>query len=255
MDQTGTPTRDDFLKRVVEARSLVEEATALSKALGIDFRFELLTLAPILSEGVTEAAPSVCFRVLKAGKPAVEIALWGFSLFQSRLQLMRQAGQTYGAYGAYGLHTAGTAGIADKANLSGIASLAGKVNHRHTLPQPCLAKLYQLQQAPVSVLAQPTVHFNQHPTGVAFCQSPSRSVSPLAVMPRSVSPLSVMPQRAVTPLRFAGPQLQPGSYGHAFSQPCLANVVKLRDRTPQTDLGARPDHHEPEREVIESCTL
>ncbi|OLP78840.1 hypothetical protein AK812_SmicGene40945 [Symbiodinium microadriaticum] len=87
-------TPEDSLKRTLFARSLIQEAVALSKAFSpqLGFIYELLTLAPVpLQETSTQGTPDLYIRVLKAGKSPTEVALWDFSTFQDRLKFMRQA--------------------------------------------------------------------------------------------------------------------------------------------------------------------
>ena len=86
-------SKDDFLKSAMLARNMIEEAKVLSKALRPheNLSYELLTASPVLSLHEL-GTPNLCIRVLKNGNPApAEVALWSFSTFQNRLNLMRHA--------------------------------------------------------------------------------------------------------------------------------------------------------------------
>ena len=163
---------------------MIQEATALSTALTpkTDFRYELLTLAPVpsLYEGGTQSAPSLRIRVLKAG---MEVALWGLGTFQNRLNLIRQACQ------ACGLRT-------DHPGAVGGAVTASPAIPWRKLSQPRQGELtYQFQQAPD--LAKHVVQVDQHPKGDVYLKSTSVFISP-----RSVNP-------------------QAGAYRQASTQPCV----------------------------------
>ena len=95
---SSSSSKDDFLRSATLARNMIEEAKVLSRALrphdGLSY--ELLTLSPVLSLHEL-GMPSLCVRVLRSGNPApVEVALWSFGTFQSRLNLMRRARHTNG---------------------------------------------------------------------------------------------------------------------------------------------------------------
>ncbi|OLP89241.1 Kinesin-like protein KIF1A [Symbiodinium microadriaticum] len=90
---SSTSSKDEFLKRAMQARNMIEDAKVFSKALrphdGLSY--ELLTLSPVLSLHEL-GTPSLCIRVLKnANLAPTEVALWSFSTFQSRLNLMKNA--------------------------------------------------------------------------------------------------------------------------------------------------------------------
>lgn len=160
-------TPEDSLKRTLFARSLIQEAVALSKAFSpqLGFIYELLTLAPVpLQETSTQGTPDLYIRVLKAGKSPTEVALWDFSTFQDRLKFMRQALQASSLRSDRPwVDTESTA-----------AALGRQLSH------PARGELmYHIQQTPT--ISNSAVQVNSHPKGVVCL----------------VSPCSVKPQRGL----------------------------------------------------------
>lgn len=160
-------TPEDSLKRTLFARSLIQEAVALSKAFSpqLGFIYELLTLAPVpLQETSTQGTPDLYIRVLKAGKSPTEVALWDFSTFQDRLKFMRQALQASSLRSDRPwVDTESTA-----------AALGRQLSH-----PPRGELMYHIQQTPT--ISNSAVQVNSHPKGVVCL----------------VSPCSVKPQRGL----------------------------------------------------------
>ncbi|CAE7607430.1 KIF14 [Symbiodinium sp. CCMP2456] len=154
---------EDFLKRTLSARSLIQEAVALSKAFSpqLAFTYELLTLAPVpLHETSTQGTPDLYIRVLKAGKSPTEVALWDFRTFHDRLKLMRQAWQASSLRSDRPwVDTESTA-----------AALGRQLSH-----PPRGELMYHIQRTPT--ISNSAVQVNSHPKGVVCLVSP-RSVKP-----------------------------------------------------------------------------
>mmetsp|Transcript_34115 Transcript_34115/g.79574 ORF Transcript_34115/g.79574 Transcript_34115/m.79574 type:complete len:883 (+) Transcript_34115:104-2752(+) len=156
-------SQEDSLKHTLAARSLVQEAAALSKAFSPQFGFtyELLTVAPVpLHETSTQGTPDLYIRLLKAGNPPTEVALWDFRTFQDRLKLMRQAWQASSL-------------LSDRpcvATESTAAALGRQLSH-----PPKAELMYHIQQTPT--ISNSAVQVNRHPKGVVCLVSP-RSVKP-----------------------------------------------------------------------------